>query len=104
VLGNTTDAAGASTVKDTGGPGGSLTVNSQFGTLVYTNNAAAQAYAGTATVTLAADGVYTIAVRVFDGAGNSTVIRQQVRLTAAGPRSWTRWAPRRTAARTTSAP
>ena len=46
--------------------------------------AAAQAYAGTATLTLAADGVYTIAVRVFDGAGNSTVVTQQVRLDRTG--------------------
>src|SRR5207245_649625 len=64
VLGNATDAAGASTLKDTGGPGGSLTVNSQFGTFVYTNKPAlslqlafADALTGVTQMQLSTDGV-----------------------------------------------
>jgi Ca2+-binding RTX toxin-like protein len=46
----------------------------------------AQAYAGLASVTLTgADGLYTIAVRVTDKAGNATVVKQSVRLDRSGP-------------------
>jgi hypothetical protein len=46
---------------------------------------AAAAYAGAATVTLGADGLYTIAVRVTDVARNSRIVTQTIRLDRAGP-------------------
>jgi hypothetical protein len=50
-----------------------------------TTYAAATPYAASATVTLGADGLYTIAVRVTDVARNSRIVTQTIRLDRAGP-------------------
>jgi hypothetical protein len=46
---------------------------------------AAQAYSSNVPVTLGADGLYTIAIKLTDVAGNVTVVTQTVRLQTAGP-------------------
>jgi large repetitive protein len=46
---------------------------------------ATQGYSSTASATLGTDGLYTVAIKVFDAAGNSAVFTRSVRLDRAGP-------------------
>src|SRR5207245_9453057 len=59
-----------------------------------TSDGTAVSYASTASTTLSGDGLYTIAVRVTDVPGNSTVVTQTIRLVTVGPTiSYTMAAP-----------
>src|SRR5439155_634202 len=65
-----------------------------FSTNGGTSYGTAVSYASTASTTLSGDGLYTIAARVTDVPGNSTVVTQTIRLVTVGPTiSYTMAAP-----------